>query len=269
MAVKSSPHHLQPANPDVVIWRFMSMDKFWDLITTRELYFRRSDMFPQDEHEGLSPENYLCAVFGLNRLLLPDRRRLDHQLGTLAEFREGFYVSCWHQFRSETDRMWNEYGNDGVAICSRYSLLKSALDAMPDEAFLGLVCYGDKHLTGEYNLMRFIMTKRQQFAAEQEVRAMLWIRDPHATINRHFDEQNRPHPRPLTKPPADSVLDGQRRSVDLQALITEIVVTPWASRATFDEVNCLVKDSGYTFPVRPSALTQYRDLLPSIERQRP
>jgi hypothetical protein len=136
----------------------------------------------------------LCAVFGLNRLLLPDRRKLDHEFGTLAEFREGFYVSCWQLFRSETDKMWNEYGNDGVAICSRYSLLKSALDAMVDQAFLGLVWYGDKHLNGEYNLLRFIMTKREEYKDEQEVRAMLWIRDPHATINRHWDTEEPPTP---------------------------------------------------------------------------
>jgi hypothetical protein len=99
--------------------------------------------------------------------------------------------------------MWSEYGNDGVAICSRYSLLKSALGAMGDQAFLGLVRYGAKHLTG-YNLFRFITTKQAKFKDEQEVRAMLWIIDPHATINRHVDEQNRRHPRPLTKPIADS-----------------------------------------------------------------
>jgi hypothetical protein len=95
---------------------------------------------------------------------------------------------------------------------------------------------------------------------------MLWIMDPHTTINRHVDEQNHPHPRPLTKPLADSVLDGQRRRVDLQTLITEIVVTPWASPPTFHEVNWLVNGSGYTIPVRPSGLAPYRDLLPSTAR---
>jgi hypothetical protein len=264
MAVKTSPHHLQPANPDVVIWRFMSINKFRDLITTSKLYFQRSDLFPQDENEGLPPENYLCAVFGLDRLFLPDRRRLDHELGTLAEFREGFYVSCWHLFRSETDRMWNEYGNDGVAICSRYSLLKSALDAMPDEAFLGLVWYGDKHLNGEYNLLRFIMTKREKYKDDQEVRAMLWIRDPHATINRHWDAENRPHRIP--PPPPDRVLSGHKRRVDLQTLITEIVVTPWASPAVFNEVHRLVTNNGYSIPVQPSGLTRYRQFLLSTPR---
>jgi hypothetical protein len=264
MTVEPYPDQLEPANAEVAIWRFMKKGRFTDLMKTSELYFCRADLF-EDQHEGFPPEKWMCYWLGLNPLLLSDRRTLDDNLGNLAQFREIFYINCWHLFRSETDKMWNEYGNDGVAICSRYSLLKSALGAMGDRAFLGLVRYGAKHLGG-YNLFRFIMTKQEKYKDEQEVRAMLWIMDPHATINRHVDGQNWPHPRPLTKPPADSVLDGQRRRVDLQALITEIVVTPWASPATFDEVNRLVNASGCTFPVRPSGLTRYRDLLPSTER---
>jgi hypothetical protein len=131
---------------------------------------------------------------------------------------------------------------------------------MGDQGFLGLVRYGEKHLTG-YNLLSFIMTKREKYKEEQEVRAMLWIRDPHAGINRHFDIENRPHRIPT--PPPDCVLPGYEREVDLQTLITKIVVTPWASPATLNEVNRLVESNGYIIPVRPSGLARYRELLPS------
>jgi hypothetical protein len=134
---------------------------------------------------------------------------------------------------------------------------------MGDQAFLGLVRYGAKHLSG-YNLFRFITTKLEKYKDEQEVRAMLWIRDPNAGINRHFDWGNRPHRLPLTPPP-DRVLPGHKRRVDLQTLITEIVVTPWASPATFNEVNRLVNSYGYTIPVQPSGLARYRELLPSTK----
>jgi len=68
---------------------------------------------------------------------------------------------------------------------------------------------------------------RSQYADEQEVRAILWIIDPYAGINRHLDIVNRVHTRPLTPPP-DRVLKGHRRKVDLRALVTEIFVTPYA-----------------------------------------
>jgi hypothetical protein len=81
--------------------------------------------------------------------------------------------------------------------------------------------------------------------------------------NRHFDSDNRPHPRPLTPPPPDRVLDGHKRKVDLQALITEMVVTPRASSTTLDEIVQLAGNSGYEIPVLPSALTRYREFLPN------
>jgi hypothetical protein len=264
MAVETYPDQLAPDDEDVAIWRFMNMEKFRDLMATGELYFCRADLFENDKREGLPPEQYLPALLGLNPLLLSDRQTLNHHLGSFAQFRESFYISCWHFFRSETDAMWKEFGADGVAICSRYRLLKSALDAMSDRAFFGLVRYGHKHLSG-VNLFSFIMTKRAGYEDEKEVRATLWIMDPHAGINRHFDMANRAHPLPL-EPPPDRVLKGHRRKVDLQGLVTEIVVTPWASPETLDEVNQLVIQNGYTFPVRPSGLTQYRDLLPSTGR---
>lgn len=35
--------------------------------------------------------------------------------------------------------MWKEYGDEGVAITSQYRLLKSALNAMSDRAYIGPV----------------------------------------------------------------------------------------------------------------------------------
>ena len=263
MTVETYPDQLEPENQDAVIWRFMKMEKFRDLMSAEELYFCRADRFPNDESEGLPPEEYM-PILGLNPLDLRDRQKLDDSIGCAAQFREAFYISCWHLFREETCKMWKEYGEDGVAICSRYRLLKSTLDAMGDRAFLGLVRYGSRHLTG-WNVLRFITTKRTEYADEQEVRALLWIMDPYAGINRHFDSDNRAHTRPLTPPPPDRVLNGHRRKVALKALVTRIVVTPWASSTTFDEIDQLIKNSGYAIPVLPSALTRYREFLPDLQ----
>ena len=161
MAVEAYPDQLEPENQDAVIWRFMDMKKFRDLVATGELYFCRADLF-DDEREGLPPEEYL-PILGLNPFDLRDRRELSHHIGSDAQFRESFYISCWQLFLNETAEMWKNYGEDGVAICSRYRLLKSALDVMGDRAFLGLVRYGSKHLTG-WNSLRFITTKRMKYA---------------------------------------------------------------------------------------------------------
>ena len=243
---------------DAAIWRFMNLKKFKDLIATQELYFCRADRF-LDQTEGMPPEGHLPSP-KLHPLDVRDRREIDALTGSIAQMREAFYINCWHLFREETCEMWKQYGDDGVAICSRYALLKSALNALPDKSYLGLARYGAQR-NERWNLFRFVYHKKIEYEHEQEVRALLWITDPHVAINRHFDADNRVYPRPLTPPP-ESVLKGHRRTVDLQSLLTGIVVTPFASSHAFDQIARLVKAGSLTIPVMPSELTRYQALLP-------
>jgi len=127
-------NQLEP-NEDAVIWRFMDLFKFRDLMASEELYFRRADLFT-DESEGLPPEQYAMRVLGLDPYDIRDRVKLNDHLGFLAQNRESYYISCWHLYRQETLDMWDQYGDDGVAVCSRYGLLKSALDGLLDEVVI-------------------------------------------------------------------------------------------------------------------------------------
>ena len=137
LGIENYPDQLEPENQDATIWCFINMRKFRDLMETTELYFCRADLFP-DEREGLPPEEFL-ATFGLDPLDVNDRRQLLNHIGSDAQFREGFYVNCWYLFRDETVQMWKEYADEGVAITSQYRLLESALNAMSDRAYIGLV----------------------------------------------------------------------------------------------------------------------------------
>jgi hypothetical protein len=252
--------HVKISRPDDHS-RALTCQNFAHCLHTAELYFCRADLFANDEREGLPPEECLSAL-GLNPFDINERQHLINHIGCDAQFREGFYVSCWHLFREETSKMWKEYGDQGVAITSRYRLLKSALSTMGDRAYIGLVRYGSANLRGaRWNLFRFITTKRVQYVSEQEVRAFLWIMDPLASINRHFDPNNRVHPLPLTPPPS-YVQKGERRKVDLQSLLTSIVISPWACSKTADEISRLVKENGYMIPVKHSELSRYVGLLP-------
>lgn len=136
MPIETYPYQLEPRNQAAVIWRFMDMKRFTDLMATGELYFCRADLF-SDETEGLPPEEYL-PILGLNPLDLLDRQKIVDSIGCMAQFREAFYINCWHLFREETNKMWEEYGKAGVAICSRFELLKSALNGMQIAHFSAL-----------------------------------------------------------------------------------------------------------------------------------
>lgn len=256
---------IEPEDPDTPIRRFMEFWKFQDLMKGH-MYFRRADLF-DDETEGLPLDDYIHTL-GLNPYDLNDIQTRNHALGFDAQMRQGFYMTCWYLAGEETARMWHGYANgNGVAICSTYRALKSILEPLAaDDPHLGLVRYGNKHLTyPRRNLMVNISTKRECYADEKEVRAMLWIRDPHESGNRHIGPDNRFHPRPIYPTPNP---EGVWRQVDVQRLISEVIVSPFAGKTAQVDVEEAIRDGGYTFMVRPSDMTSRARFLPTADELR-
>lgn len=256
MPIRPYWSQVQPAT-DSELWRFMDLRKFRDLMASQELYFRRADLF-SDESEGIPPEKYALRILGLNPYDLNDRFTLNNHLGFTAQAREAFYMSCWYLYKEglETLDMWEAYGQDGVAICTRYGLLHDALDGLQDDAHLGLVQYGSDHLTDRFNGMEFIFTKQLKYAPECEVRALLTSYDPLGSGNRHFDLDNSPHPRPLPMNPRNPwVPDSKRRRINLQSLVTDVVISPWAEPDAVEEIGLWIRNRGFAFSARKSELS--------------
>ena len=254
MPVVPYTNRLEPAE-DAVIWRYMDLRKFRDLMASEELYFRRADMFT-DKSEGLPPEQYAARVLRLDPYDIRDRVSLNNHLGSLAQHRESYYISCWYLYGEETLDMWEQYGHDGVAVCSRYGFLKAALDGLPDDAHLGLVQYGTEHLRNTFNALEFITTKQSRYSLDREVRAFLTVYDPLAGGNRHIDLNNFAHPAPLDMNPRHSwVPDCKRRRIDLRSLITDVVISPWAEPDAVDEIKLWVKHRAFPPSVKDSELT--------------
>ena len=250
---------------DAVIWRFIDLRKFRDLMASEELYFRRADSF-DDETEGLPPEQYAQRVLGLDPWSIRDRTMLNNHLGSLAQSREMHYITCWHLYREETLGMWESYGHDGVAIVSRYDLLRAALDRFIDETHIGLVQYGTNHLTNRFNALEFITTKQMKYEPECEVRAMLTCINPLDGGNRHFDLNNIPLPRPLAMNPRHPwVPNCKRRRIVLKELVQAVVISPWAEPASVEEIELWNKLKGFTGP-RQSDLRD--DNTPTLDEYR-
>lgn len=259
MPVETFVDDPEPDDASAEIWRYVDLWKLKDLLDTGQLYLRRADKL-DDEQEGLPPSAYE-KVLRLSKYDLNDILERDHYIGQMAQFRQGFYVNCWHLQVEETAAMWARYGHDGVALISRYDLLKRALDPLPDKVLVGLVRYGTAHLTG-WNVIRFVTTKREEYRNEREVRAMIWITDPNDGVNRHFDLDNRPHDRPIYDPP-DSLPEGIRRKIDMGNLIKKVVVNPKAPQGRLEEVRDLLDAAGLECPIRDSALKRFASMIPT------
>ena len=63
----------------------------------------------------------------------------------------------------------------------------------------------------------------------------------------------------------DRVPKGQRRKVDLNVLLTGIVVSPWAADTTLSNVERIIREGGGSIPVRWSELTRFKQFLPDYQ----
>ncbi len=265
MPVAKFLYGIEPDDLNAPIWRFLEFWKFQDLMKGH-MYFHRSDLFEEnDPQEGLPLDNYETGRHPLDIKDILDR---DSELGFDAQVRQGFYICCWYLAGDDSAKMWHTYAKgNGVAICSTYAKLKAVLEPLPaeDRAHLGLVQYGDKHIPpGRRNLIMNIGTKREKYKDEREVRAMLWIVDPHETGNRNIDPNNRAHARPLDAYPTNNP-EGVRRPVNIQELLTKVIVSPFAQSTTVADAEHELSAAGFSVPVEPSDMTSRSSFIPTAE----
>ncbi|HEY2011988.1 MAG TPA: hypothetical protein VGH38_00745, partial [Bryobacteraceae bacterium] len=134
-----------------------------------------------------------------------------------------------------------------------YARLKTCLDGMPDRTHLGLMRYGDDRLyqIGKYNTLQFINTKRKEYEPEQEVRAIVECPDPFDGQNRHFDLMNVPHRRPLDENRRHGwVQEFKRRRIDVKALLTGMVISPFADGDTLQKAEQWAEVRKHEYKVR-------------------
>ena len=104
MLVQPYVDQLEPS-ADAVMWRYINMDKFRDLVANEELYFRRADLFKQDDpHEGLPPDEYVRKIRGLRHFDLRDELTLNSTQAVNRQFSEGHYLNCWKFVRGRKAR---------------------------------------------------------------------------------------------------------------------------------------------------------------------
>lgn len=253
---------------DAVIWRYLTMYKFRDLMANEEFYFRRPDGF-DDKAEGIPSEKSVVQMGGFHPLDITHRPEIDALRGSFSQFRESYFISSWTLHSEENFRMWYEYGVDkhegvkerdvhGLAICSRYGLLKKILSELTDTTYLGAVWYGKDNLKRPGNVICQIASKDASYKWEREIRAMLYFPSMHAGGNLHYDLNGRPHPEVL---PENQQFryhwqqDHKRRRIDLKPLIEGIVMSPWALADIVKEVkDDWVKPKGHSYAVQESSL---------------
>lgn len=207
---------------DLIIWRYMDLPKFFDLILNSHLFFTNMMNFT-DQNEAMLPD----ATIDEARSQLVQKGfnndELDIELFCYAKNSGGFMrdlnlVNCWSEGADESYALWKIYVGDkaaGAAIRSTVSRLRSAIqngdDAYPEDVYLGKVQYRDSISQLEVNRFSLMMTKKTFYGYENEIRAFIL----------HY-----PRSEGGTQPPYELSI-GRYVRVNLSDLIDMIYISPF------------------------------------------
>lgn len=214
------------------LWRYMSFEKFANILATESLFFSRADKF-DDKFEGYIPESIKVSYASAGIHIDPNI------------FRPYVMCNCWHHNNEESMVMWDKYHlrNSGIAIKTTLGNLKNSLPDEPN-VFTGQIEYIENHNQIEIpenpSIASLVYSpyfyKRTPFEYEHEVRAIVDV-EPFL----HGDPYE--YGKPL--------------EIDVKVLIgksSEVIVSPHAEKWVTGTLELIVKQYGYQFPVNPSKL---------------
>jgi hypothetical protein len=224
----TNPNITLPENPDTIVWKYLDLSKFLDLLLSKKLFMSRSDKF-EDQYEGTFSE----PTFEEIRKLSENNPEF---LNYYKSHREKVVVSSWHINEYESFAMWQIFtqNSEGLAIQSTTGRLQKALEAeKKSKQYIGSVKYIDyKKEYIPFDDMFFpFMFKRKSFQYEREIRIISDLSDSKLSIN-----------------------DGVKIDVDIDQLIEKIYIHPKSENWYKKLVIELVSKLGYQIEIEKSDL---------------
>lgn len=132
---------------ETYLWRYMSLPKFLDLITTQEMYFAtNSQLITGDPYEGTLPfftdflfnfdnerETFINKLSTDLQELQPFLKKIQSKGLSLKinNIRDNTFINCWHINDDENHLMWQSYAPESgaVAIVTDICSLIEAIDS--------------------------------------------------------------------------------------------------------------------------------------------
>lgn len=235
-----------PTDPDVPLTRYLSGEKFRDLLTRKALFFCRVDKL-HDPYEGVLPEanRQLATLFGL-RWIEPGSSRAENAFQfkkrILSRGRRHCLVNCWRLGSDETRDMWSLYAPtpESVMIVSSFSKLSQSFDASERTIYLSAVYYADAVVTpiDERNFYNAVTRKEPKYTFEQELRAITTALPDAGIAEAYWHDQFE---------------TGLHVSVDLRTLVQGLVLSPEANEGYRVGLAAQVDAAGLDVPIIPSS----------------
>ena len=224
----NNPNIKLPEDPNTIIWKYLDLSKFLDLLISEKLFMSRSDKF-EDQYEGTFSE----PTFEEIKKLSVDNPGF---LKFYKSHREKVAISSWHINEYESFAMWQIFtqNSEGLAIQSTIGRLQESLVLETNfKQYIGEVNYIDykkEHIPFDDMFFPFLF-KRKSFQYEGEVRLITDIGESEIKIN-----------------------EGLKINIDINQLIEKIYIHPKSENWYKNLVIQLVKQLGFDFTIEKSDL---------------
>lgn len=215
-------------DPDTVVWKYLDLSKFLDLLMSKKLFMSRSDKF-EDQYEGTFSEPTYEEI---KRLSIDNPDFLNYY----KTHREKVAISSWHINEYESFAMWQIFtqNTEGLAIQSTIGRLQKALEPEKNyRQYIGEVNYIDykkEYIPFDDMFFPFLF-KRKSFQYEREVRIITDVANNKVILN-----------------------DGLKINVDINQLIEKIYIHPKSENWYKNLVIQLVKQLDFDFTIEKSDL---------------
>jgi hypothetical protein len=165
----NNPNIKLPNDPNTIVWKYLDLSKFLDLLLSRQLFMSRSDKF-EDQYEGTFSEPTYEEIKKLSE-------NNPEFLKYYKSQREKVAISSWHINEYESFAMWQIFtqNSEGLAIQSTIERLQNALEVETYyKQYIGEVNYIDykkEYIPFEDMFFPFLF-KRKSFQYEREIRVI-------------------------------------------------------------------------------------------------
>jgi hypothetical protein len=226
----NNPNIKLPEDPNTIVWKYLDLSKFLDLLMSEKLFMSRSDKF-EDQYEGTFSEPTFEEI---KKLSIDNPDFLNYY----KTHREKVAISSWHINEYESFAMWQIFtqNSEGLAIQSTIGRLQESL--VPEtnlKQYIGEVNYIDykkEHIPFDDMFFPFLF-KRKSFQYEGEVRIITDIGDSDSDIK---------------------INEGLKINIDINQLIEKIYIHPKSENWYKNLVIQLVKQLGFNFTIEKSDL---------------
>ncbi|MFC6096740.1 hypothetical protein ACFPVY_08770 [Flavobacterium qiangtangense] len=224
---KNNPNISIP-NSDTVVWKYLDLSKFLDLLMSQKLFMSRSDKF-EDQYEGTFSEPTFEEI---KKIAENNPEFLD----VYKTQRKNVVISSWHINEYESFAMWQIFtqNSEGLAIQSTIGRIQESLHLENQfEQHIGEVNYIDykkEYIPFDDDFFPFLF-KRKSFQYEREVRIISNLSSRNLNIN-----------------------EGVKIEVDINKLIEKIYIHPKSENWYKNLVIQLVKQLGFDFKIGKSDL---------------